>query len=490
MVPSKEKISRLQKCRDTTHCSYVERKAINDCGCPASLYLHDQWKKRYCVTIDLLGSCENRTYLEFIREHDPDVPEIPTFILPDPRSRRWKRISSYIESFCEGASFVFGSSVSDDSNNPDFRDMQEPRAWVSDRNHAAEGLPPPERVYINNPNGTSILALIRTALVHQREGFQELFANYITETPAPRIGLAESLFWQSWWSGHFVISFILPFFAIRIEDREDIRRIFNDRKSIRSRRNLSFLGIHHLGSKDPPGDDPSPPRHQAFLHEAACAFMITGKSERYWTAVFLDEDFHVDPPKLSVEEEEDVEVGSIDPIIVKAEFESADTTASPRAYALATLAGTLREIVEHHTDIQEEFRDSLSRHILDPRQETPDKSACQNLQEWRSSFQDSLGQVKYGNLRLFRKVDEFLRQDVSISPDGLPRSPLWVSVQEEPDAVKSLRSIIASRNKLREISDELTHLVEEAKREVGNTQLLFRSPHLELTWHDRRRTLM
>ncbi|KAF5549749.1 arginyl-trna synthetase [Fusarium napiforme] len=353
-----------------------------------------------------------------IREHDPDVPEISTFILPDVRSQRWKRISSYIESFCEGASFVFDNSVSGDSSNPDFRDLQEPRAWVSDWDSPTEVLPLPERaysrvlnylelyavlqrkpstggarnrpvsrrrsLYINYPNGTSILALIRTALVHQREGFQELFASYITEKPTPKIGLGESV----------------------------------------------------------------------------------GKSEHYWTAVFLDEDFADDVPKLSLEEEEDVTVGGMDPIIVDAEFKSADTIVSPRAYALASLAAALEGIVEHHAYIQEEFAASLSRHSLDLRQETPEKFTCQKHQEWRSKFQDYIGQVRYSTVQLLRKVNEFLDQDVCISPEGLPCSPPWLSVADEPDAKKSLWRVIACRNRLRELSHELDYLVDEAKREV------------------------
>ncbi|KAF5963954.1 hypothetical protein FCOIX_13617 [Fusarium coicis] len=426
-----------------------------------------------------------------IREHDPDVPEISTFILPDVRSQRWKRISSYIESFCEGASFVFDNSVSGDSSNPDFRDLQEPRAWVSDWDSSTEVLPLPERaygrvlnylelyavlqrkpstggarnrpvshrrsLYINYPNGTSILALIRTALVHQREGFQELFASYITEKPTPKIGLGES----SWWNRHFVISFTLPFFAIRFEDREDIRRIFNDRRPFRSRLNISFLDINPPESRAFSEDTPG-----VFLHQAACAFMITGKSERYWTAVFLDEDFADDVPKLSLEEEEDVTVGGMDPIIVDAEFKSADTIVSPRAYALASLAATLEGIVEHHAYIQEEFAASLSRHSLDLRQETPEKFTCQKHQEWRSKFQDYIGQVRYSTAQLLRKVNQFLDQDVCISPEGLPCSPPWLSVADEPDAKKSLWRVIACRNRLRELSHELDYLVDEAKREL------------------------
>lgn len=38
----------------------------------------------------------------------------------------------------------------------------------------------------------------------------------------------------------------------------------------------------------------------------------------------------------------------------------------------------------------------------------------------------------------------------------------------EPDAKKSLWRVIASRNRLREISHELNYLVNEAKREVYN----------------------
>ncbi|KAF5227747.1 hypothetical protein FAUST_11589 [Fusarium austroamericanum] len=303
-----------------------------------------------------------------VREHDPDVPEISTFILPDPRSQRWKRISSYIESFCEGASFVLENSVSGDSNNPGFRDLQEPRAWVSDWDSSAQLLPLSERAYGRVLNYLELYAVLqrndksyvrsltysKISLVHQREAFQELFATYISEKTTPQIGLGES----SWWNDHFVISFTLPFFAIRFEDREDIRRIFNDREPFRSRINLSFLGINR-----PEPKELSESSTGVFLHRAACAFMITGKSERYWTAVFLDEDFADEVPKLSVEEEEDVAVGGIDPIIVDAKFNSADTIFSPRAYALAALAATLEGIAEHHAYIQEEYAASLYQHV-------------------------------------------------------------------------------------------------------------------------------
>ncbi|KAM5350870.1 hypothetical protein ACJZ2D_017163 [Fusarium nematophilum] len=74
----------------------------------------------------------------------------------------------------------------------------------------------------------------------------------------------------------------------------------------------------------------------------------------------------------------------------------------------------------------------------------------------------------YGNSRLFRKVDEFLTQDLLISPDGLPHSPLWSGLQEEPGVVNSLRSIVESRNSLRDIQNEFLQFIEEAKRERKN----------------------
>ncbi|VTO84225.1 unnamed protein product [Fusarium graminearum] len=457
--------------RSVTQCAYNECQPVEGCACAPNFSIHDRWKPRYGMQVDSIGSRENLTYLEMVREHDPDVPEISTFILPDPRSQRWKRISSYIESFCEGASFVLDNSVSGDSNNPGFRDLQEPRAWVSDWDGSAQLLPPSERTYGRVLNYLELYAVLqkkdksyvrsltysKISLVHQREAFQELFATYISEKPTPQIGLGES----SWWNDHFVISFTLPFFAIRFEDREDIRRIFNDRKPFRSRINLSFLGINR-----PEPKEPSESSTGVFLHRAACAFMITGKSERYWTAAFLDEDFADEVPKLSVEEEEDVAVGGIDPIIVDAKFNSADTIVSPRAYALAALAATLEGIAEHHAYIQEEYAANLYQHTADHRQYTPKRFMSEKHQEWRIQFQESIGHVRNTTLQILRKFNEFLGQDVCISPEGLPCSPQWLSVADEPNAKKSLGRVVASRNRLREISYELDYLVDEARCEV------------------------
>lgn len=92
--------------------------------------------------------------------------------------------------------------------------------------------------------------------------------------------------------------------------------------------------------------------------------MVTGKSDRYWTAGFFDEDSSSKEPRLLPEEDSmpfmDVEV---DPIILKADTKGSGTTASPRAYALAALAVSLGRVIEHHKNIQGWFKASLSLHV-------------------------------------------------------------------------------------------------------------------------------
>ncbi|RKL08733.1 hypothetical protein BFJ70_g16746 [Fusarium oxysporum] len=360
-------------------------------------YQHDGWNKRFGRKIRLLGSEENRAFLDMIREHVPGFSEVPVFILPDPSSRRWERIALQIEWFCEGASFVLDRSVPDDAENPTFEDVQEPRAWVSDRNCAPEGLPPPQRVYGKVLNCIELYAVLQKKVFYRESSISE----------------------RSTHGGEY---------------KKLIEFVFQALSRRRLRRHGWSSSTH---------------------------------SERYWTAVFLDEDFYVDQPRLSVEEE-DVVVGSIDPIIIQAEMRATATTASPRAYALASLAATLRGIVEHHADIQEEFGASLDCHTSNTRYDPPENISREDIQEWRKDFQDTLGPVMYGNSRLLRKVDEFLTQDLLISPDGLPHSPLWSGLQEEPGVVNSLRSIIKSRNSLRDIQNEFLQFIEEAKRERKN----------------------
>lgn len=86
---------------------------------------------------------------------------------------------------------------------------------------------------------------------------------------------------------------------------------------------------------------------------------VTGKSDKYWTAACLDDDFFDEEPRLASDDETMELVGTTDPILLKAEAED-NFTKSPRAYALAALAVAFSKTVEHHGNIQDWFKASLS----------------------------------------------------------------------------------------------------------------------------------
>lgn len=51
--------------------------------------------------------------------------------------------------------------------------------------------------YIKNPNGASVVALIKTTPASQIEGFRDLFADYITPTPEPKFILRQSVSYEN-----------------------------------------------------------------------------------------------------------------------------------------------------------------------------------------------------------------------------------------------------------------------------------------------------
>ncbi|KAM5353239.1 hypothetical protein ACJZ2D_016864 [Fusarium nematophilum] len=101
----------------------------------------DDWKKRFGPKIRLLGSFENQPFLDIIRQHELDFPEVSSFVIPDPTSQRWERRASYIEGFCAGGSFILDNSIPGDPRYSHVTDGQEPTAWVSDRNRVLDTAP-------------------------------------------------------------------------------------------------------------------------------------------------------------------------------------------------------------------------------------------------------------------------------------------------------------------------------------------------------------
>ncbi|KAF4977537.1 hypothetical protein FDECE_18346, partial [Fusarium decemcellulare] len=271
-----------------------------------------------------------------------------------------------------------------------------------------------------------------------------------------------------WWGGGgFFIFFNLPFFSISTRGQQDIRTLFDGKQNLRRRYDLSFLNLGGNGWSQETSDF----EDQTFLHESVFSLMVTGRSDRYWTAVCLDEDFLNNEPRLDAEEETEHLDGATDPIILQAEFQATDTIASPRAYSLAAFAITLTIIVEHHADIQERFQRSLDRFASNPMHEPADNMTPEAVHEWRRRFPETLSKVIHYNSRIVEKLDGFLSHEIVFGPDGLPQGPLWRSLQGESGALKSLRTAKLCLDNLRSIDSELRRIAEtceEARRDRKN----------------------
>lgn len=89
--------------------------------------------------------------------------------------------------------------------------------------------------------------------------------------------------------------------------------------------------------------------------------MATGRSDKYWAAACLNDDFfdNTDDQRLSSEDDTEHVAGSTDPITFKEEGK----TESPRGYALAALASIVLKVADYHKDIQDRFEASLNRHV-------------------------------------------------------------------------------------------------------------------------------
>ncbi|RMJ09624.1 hypothetical protein CDV36_010751 [Fusarium kuroshium] len=455
----------------------------------------DAWKKQLANVTKISPEVENRPFLEVLRENGIEIMnEIACFIQPSMSSARWDRRVSHIEGFCAGAKFALQDAIPAGPGNSLLDGARDPEAWVSDRNWVGEtaGPPPnhprvldnnglyhvllkkrfpegsqgdivgpPRRIYISNPNGASVVAIIKTTPASQVEGFRDLFTGYITPTPEPKFILRV----PEWWCGCFVISFHIPYCGISTRELQDCRTISNSGTRLRSRKDLGFLLLKGHGLLDAEG---SSFHDEAILHQAVYSLIVTGKSDKYWTAACLDDDFFEEEPRLASDEETLEVLGTTDPILLKAE---GSPTKSPRAYALASLAIALYKTVEHHGNIQDWFKASLSLHTSDAEDNPPYKISAKELQIWIEKFPGALNIVIHSNFNLIVKLDRFLEEDVMLDPDALPRGVLWRSLQSDQDALKSLLRINEYRNQLRGIDAELRQMLtacEEVRRKRQN----------------------
>ncbi|EWG36358.1 hypothetical protein FVEG_00425 [Fusarium verticillioides 7600] len=443
-----------------------------------------EWGKRFGHRVRIRVSEENRPFIDVFREtyeddEDEETNEVVAFMLRYPSSPRWEDRLTQVSEFCQGADFVIVNFIPDDPNNPRLKDAQEPRAWIFDC-HLNPQIPVPpnplhdrlltnmefhealkqerfskdseqeiigntRRIYISNPNGVSILSLLRRTPASQVEGFRKLFANYLSQSPVPELSLRET----DWWGLGFVIECNLPYLAISTHDRSDTRTLSQD-KNLRARDDIDFL---NLKSSTTPRDQQqrSCVPDNAVLHVAVFSLMITGRSEQHSTTVCLDDEFFDQESRLMSDEEIESLAGREDPITLQPEFKRAR---SPRAYLLVALEGQLERIVDHHANAQDQLKYSIELYNTISEDRSP------AMDQWIKRFPLILNKLVHFNSRLGEKVNHFLTDDAMVGSDGIPYGPLWQGLQAEPGAIKSLRAIRRYCGLLRDINAGLEHLRE------------------------------
>ncbi|CVK83572.1 hypothetical protein FPRO06_00425 [Fusarium proliferatum] len=454
-----------------------------------------EWGKRFGHRVRIKVTEEDKPFIEVFRENyeddeDEETDEIVAFMLPFPRLPRWEDRLTHVSEFCEGAGFIIVNFIPDDPGNSRLKDVQEPRAWIFDchlnpqisvpsnplhdrlltniefhgalqqerfsKDSEPEIIGNTRRIYISNPNGVSILSLLRRTPASQVDGFRKLFANYLSPSPVPELSLRET----DWWTPGFVIECNLPYLAISTQDRSDTR-ILSKNKNFRARDDIAFL---NLKSSTTPRDQQqsSCVPDNAVLHVAVFSLMITGRSEQYSTTVCLDDEFFDQESRLMSDEEVLSVGGREDPITLQPEFKRAR---SPRAYLLVALDRQLERIVDYHGNVLERLKNSIEIYIAIPEDRSP------AMEEWIKRFPLVLNKLVQFNSSLAKKVSHFLTDDVMVGPDEVPYGPLWQGLQAELGAIKSLRAIKRYCTHLRDINTGLEHLrdaFEDVRRKRKN----------------------
>lgn len=190
----------------------------------------------------------------------------------------------------------------------------------------------------------------------------ELLCNFIVKKPSPMIFLFQNVSYsrlslsrsletdivtsQQTWSGSiFQLLFSLPFMAIESQDVFDKTPI-TGRANSRFRVSLSFLYQQQHICKGQSEKGASQPL-KTCLHQTTWSTIVTGTSERYWTAACLSDG--PEEPSIGCESWNDAMILSSSSGDHTSDMKR---TMSPRAYALGALAMQLEKIAEYHRHIQ------------------------------------------------------------------------------------------------------------------------------------------
>ncbi|CAG1995314.1 unnamed protein product [Fusarium graminearum] len=449
----------------------------------------DEWKKQYRM-VKYSASEHNRPFTEMLRERNGyDCPEI-SFVMDRHPSTRGERETLCVEAFCQGADLVLDGIDPTELLGHQLANVDEPKAWISDRNYwllrdidaenplyenvlgrlefyrvlqnerfregpSGEMIGPIRNLFVSNPDGTSVMAILKTANQFQAPALHELFASYITTSPTPSIKLKLSDFWNT----SYVISFTLPFYAIGLSGRQDKRTLHDPERKFRARYLLDSLNIQELSPLLGHSED-SCLEGKLVLHEGVYSFATTGVTEEHWTAYCFDDDFFESEPRL-LEEGEELESseGFVDPIIVEVEVKDTAIQWRPRQYSLVALAIQLDKIHGHHARIHDVFKHSLDSYTPSTRYGPSRNLNPSNKQDWKQ-FPELLSKVTFYNTKIIEEVENFLENDVQLSSVSVPQGELWQSLRSDVKALKALRAIEGILKELKDIGDKL----EETKR--------------------------
>ncbi|KAF5537116.1 hypothetical protein FPHYL_12806 [Fusarium phyllophilum] len=177
----------------------------------------------------------------------------------------------------------------------------------------------PRCLYIKNPDPKGIVALYKVSSRFPMETFQQLLFSYVTKQPDPMIKLTQDT-WLG--SAYFSIEINVPFLVIASHVELNKRS-----RNPGSRRGYSLSFLYQERPRNLQDQHISSFADRSYLYPAVCSVIVIGRSERYWTAVCLNDGLADDTTILST----------------MAEGDSEDITypLSPRAFALKALAKKL-----------------------------------------------------------------------------------------------------------------------------------------------------
>ncbi|KAF5237551.1 hypothetical protein FANTH_10742 [Fusarium anthophilum] len=287
-------------------------------------------------------------------------------------------------------------------------------------------------LYLKNPDTAAIMALLKSTSRFPMKGLQEIFYNSITTQPCPIIDLNQDTWLES---PCFIIVISLPYLVISNHDKSHTESVATG-TALRSRFSFSFLNTQDQ-SYGTQQETPASHTDKEYPYMASWSTIVTGISDRYWTAVCLDDDFFDN-------EERTADGDSEDSILVSrgSEQNTVDTKRpmSPRAYTLQALATQLDRICAYHKQAQLRFATDL-RICEEKWNGLTDEHLLTDEQLHTLSILDVLELTIRLNSKLIERVDDFLSKDIHRSPEDELGHSLWEGVDQEPGASDSLQRI-------------------------------------------------